>query len=489
MSAAIHQLAEAVEQSVPLLDPRDPFAIANNYVESRASHQSGYGRLVFWRGSFWTHRGSAYQEEDADGLKSDLWRWMASARKPNPEGEASSFKPNKAIVENVCEALKAVCIMPNGTLPPVWIDEAPGLPPAGDLLPVANGVLDLGNLRLLPPDPNLFAVTASPVSLEPGTGEPVEFLTFLRSVWPDDPEATSTLQEWFGYCLTADTRQQKILLIIGPPRSGKGTLQRVLTALLGQDNVASPMLSSFANNFGLQPLIGKSVAIVSDARLGGRSDQHAIVERLLSISGEDSLTIDRKYRPAWTGKLSTRLILMSNEMPRLSDASNAITNRYVVLPMRKTFLGCEDHGLLDRLMRELPSILEWSLVGLVRLRERGRFVQPRSGQEMIDDLMELASPVQAFVNEWCELGPDLDDAKEQIYRSFDLWAQGNGYRHMTKETFGRDLRAQLPGLGTSKPRTSDGKREQRYTGIALRPGAPGVFGPAPGHLGSSPNAA
>jgi len=488
VSVLIHRLADKVEQSVALLDPKDPFAIANNYAEARASQQSGYGRLVFWRGSFWTHRGSAYQEEDVDGLKSDLWRWMASAKKPSQEGGALSFKPNKTIVDNVSEALKAVCTLSNDIAPPAWIEEAVNLPPAGDLLPVANGALDLRNLSLLPPDPNLFALTASPVSYEPGAGEPVEFLKFLRSVWPDDPEATSTLQEWFGYCLTADTRQQKILLIIGPPRSGKGTLQRVLTALLGQGNVASPMLGSFANNFGLQPLIGKSVAIVSDARLGGRSDQHAIVERLLSISGEDSLTIDRKYRPAWTGKLSTRLILMSNEMPRLSDASNAITNRYIVLPMRKTFLGCEDHGLLDRLMRELPAILEWSLAGLARLRERGRFMQPRSGQAMIDELMELASPVQAFVNEWCELGPEREVAKADIFRSYSTWAAANGHHSPTKGTFGRDLRAQLPGLENKKARMPDGRREQRYVGIALREGAPGLLGPSPVHHWSSSNA-
>jgi hypothetical protein len=31
--------------------------------------------------------------------------------------------------------------------------------------------------------------------------------------------------------------------------------------------------------------------------LSGRADQQAIVERLLSITGEDGQTIDRKYNP------------------------------------------------------------------------------------------------------------------------------------------------------------------------------------------------
>ena len=95
--------------------------------------------------------------------------------------------------------------------------------------------------------------------------------------------------------LSADTSQQKMLLIVGPKRSGKGTIGRVLQALLGHSNVVGPTLASLQTNFGLAPLIGKPLAIISDARLGGRSDQASIAERLLSISGEDAVTIDRKF--------------------------------------------------------------------------------------------------------------------------------------------------------------------------------------------------
>lgn len=73
------------------------------------------------------------------------------------------------------------------------------------------------------------------------------------------------LRTWFGYCLTGDTSQQKMLLIVGPKRSGKGTIARVLTRLIGNGNVSGPTTSSLAGPFGLQPLIGKTLAIVSDA--------------------------------------------------------------------------------------------------------------------------------------------------------------------------------------------------------------------------------
>ena len=61
-------------------------------------------------------------------------------------------------------------------------------------------------------------------------------------------------------------------------------------------------MSSLSKNFGLSPLIGKPLAVISDARLGG-GDQRDALERLLSISGEDTITIDRKHRDLWTGTL------------------------------------------------------------------------------------------------------------------------------------------------------------------------------------------
>src|SRR5690606_33425381 len=100
---------------------------------------------------------------------------------------------------------------------------------------------------------------------------------------PDDPEAIQTLQEWFGYVLTPWTALQKMLLLVGPKRSGKGTIGRILSAMLGAHNVAGPTLSSIGMNFGLSPLLGKLLAIISDARMSGRVDQAIVTERLLSI--------------------------------------------------------------------------------------------------------------------------------------------------------------------------------------------------------------
>ncbi len=119
--------------------------------------------------------------------------------------------------------------------------------------------------------------------------------------------------------------------------------------------------------FGLAPLLGKPLAVVSDARLGGGT-RDVVVERLLSISGGDLLTVNRKYRrEQWTGKLPARFVICSNELPRLGDARGAIAGRFVTLLLSKSFYGYEDKTLELRIAEELPGVLDWALTGLAAL--------------------------------------------------------------------------------------------------------------------------
>ena len=242
-----------------------------------------------------------------------------------------------------------------------------------------------------------------PFAYDPQAPEPVHWFAFLKELWPDDPDSIAALQEFFGYVISGRTDLHKIMLLIGPTRSGKGTIARVLAALIGQGNTVGPTLASLGTNFGLAPLLGKSLAVISDARLGG-GNAHQVVERLLSISGEDKLTVDRKYREPWNGKLPVRFLILSNELPRFGDASGAIANRFVVLAMQKSFLGKEDIGLTQRLLTELPGILLWALDGLDRITQQS-FTVPKSSNDAILALQDLVSPVAAFVRDECDLGP------------------------------------------------------------------------------------
>ena len=280
----------------------------------------------------------------------------------------------------------------------------------------------------------------------------------------------NVLGEWFGYVISGRLDLHKILLMVGPTRGGKGVIARILAALVGLKNVAGPTLNSLGGDFGLAPLIGKPLAIISDARFVGRNG-NIVVERLLSISGEDILTVNRKYRDQWTGKLPSRLHIISNELPKLGDASTAVVGRIVLLLLTRSWLGKEDHELERRLRLELPGILNWALAGLERLtvKNGNSFTRLPSAEEAIIAMRDLASPVAAFVREKCEVGTKHEVGVDLIYGSYKTWCEDNEHPKASKQIFGRDLRAAVPSVHKSRPRNDEHSRHHVYSGIRLIP--------------------
>ena len=159
---------------------------------------------------------------------------------------------------------------------------------------------------------------------------------------------------------------------------------------------------------------------------------------------------------------------MSNELPRLADSSGALAGRFIVLILTRSFYGHEDHGLTNRLLTERSSILNWAIAGWRRLAERGYFVTPASSADAVRELEDLGSPIGAFVRERCVVAPGRTVETNDLFRAWSQWCAGQGRdHHGTAQTFGRDLRAAVPGLKVTQPRGGDG-RLRLYEGIGLK---------------------
>lgn len=452
------------------LSRTDPWITAYRLSAERFTAEDGTGLLRHWNGDYYAWCDGAYQMQDEADVSARVWSYLGGARHYIGKGKSEPFKPNRARAGDVLGALKAVAHLDSGTPNPGWLDGAPALSDPTDLLVLSNGLLHMPSRTLYGHDPRLFTTVALPYAFAPDADEPVAWLAFLESVWGDDIESIETLQELFGYCLTTDCSQQKIPLVVGPKRSGKGTIARVLRGLIGEANCVGSTLASLSTHFGLEPLVNKRLAIFSDIRISGHIDQKHLADHLLSISGEDMLTFDRKYKSAWTGALKVRLLMFSNELPKILDDSGALSSRFIVLRMTKSFLGNEDLGLAERLLAELPAILNWSLDGLERLKARGAFRQPASALELVQELEKLTSPISAFLGDKCLVDPTAKVGCDQLFSVWQLYCRCQGWSSAgTSASFGASLRAALPQL----ERLRIGPRDNRqwvYKGVGLTTG-------------------
>ena len=470
--------AELEDQAL-IAAPNEPMAVARQFV---GAHYDRDGVLLLIRhgGNWYQYDGTCWPELAEVALRTGVYRWTEHAAyeqdKTNKQGDTEvrvmPWHPNRYKVADTVDALVAVSLLDSDAVAPCWIDDTVGVTDgrrdrsAVEIVAMANGLLHVPTRTLLAHTPGFFVHHALPFAYDPDAPEPGRWLKFLGELWEDDIEAIDALQEMMGYVVGGDRHQQKIFLLIGPKRSGKGTIGRVLTGLLGQHNVASPTLAGIATNFGLSPLIDRPLALVSDARLSGRTDASTVVERLLSISGEDMLTVDRKYREPWTGYLPTRFVIISNELPHLSDSSGAFASRFIALLLTKSFYGREDKTLTEQLLAEAPAIFNWCLDGLDRLRKRGAFVQPESAREAIEALEDLASPVRTFVEERCQTAAEYTVGVDELYRAWRSWCDDHGVEPTNVAVFGRDLRAVVPAVHKHRPRTGEA-RLNRYRGIRL----------------------
>ncbi len=468
----------------------DPHRLARLFLDEYRT-PAGEPALLQWRGEFFGWDGTAWRpvpDADLDArlarhcravFEADYPRRLAAAADADESGRAKPptlFPVTAAVRTNARVNLSGLVNLPDsGADPPFWLPgSAPDLPPPAGVVAAPNGLFTLDDIAagrgpFHPPTPRLFTPNALAFPVVPSPPRPDTWLRCLDQWFGGDPASVAALQEWFGLLLTADTSAHKLLLLVGPPRSGKGSILRVLTDLVGAGNVASTSFAALGENFGLEALLGKRVGVIPDARLSGRTDVAAVVERLLSISGEDPQTVNRKNRPRVTVTLSVRFVLATNEIPRLPDPSGAVASRFEILRTPNSWLGREDRGLGARLAAELPGVLLWAAEGWVRLRGAGmRFTPTDAAAEYRRELEELSSPIKAFVRQCCRVGPDHQVDIPDLYGGWRYWNEERHREVGSEQMFGRDLRAALPHIRSTQTNRVGEARRRLYVGVGLK---------------------
>ena len=200
--------------------------------------------------------------------------------------------------------------------------------------------------------------------------------------------------------------------------SGKSTLVWVQERLAGSGSYASLNFHDWMKTENSRAhLLGKKVAVFPDVRLkpaktfgsvgydpGGLDHQSA--QMLLNIIGRDTIAIGRKFKEAWQGRLSVKVIITTNEVPNLQDASGVLVSRFIMLEFKESFYGREDVNLREKLELELPGIANRCLAAHRRLRGRGRFIQPSAGLPLVKKIEEKVDPYTAFMRDCFVADPE-----------------------------------------------------------------------------------
>lgn len=450
-----------------IVDPKNPRELGERVLEERFTFGGERG-LVFFKSEFHIYSAGYYRAVEMEVVEAAIYGVLEGMQEIHPKLGPKPMAVTPRLVRDVVHGLKSFCLVEkNAADPPCWISGEGQ--PTGELLVLRNGLFHLPKGELLPHTPRFFTLSKIDIDYDPTAQRPERWLRLMDEVWPDDPEAIATLQEMFGYFLVPDTSQQKAFMFIGPPRSGKGTIARMCELLLGKVNYAGIKLKALGEQFGMESLIPKLLAVVTDARLGAKTDRGNVVETVLTITGQDGVTIDRKGIKSWEGTLKVRFFIHSNELPRFEDMSGAFASRFILLKTEQSFYGREDLELGDKLKAELPGILLWAIDGWRRLQARGKFVQPASSAAMMRHFELMSSPVKGFVVDRCILDPQATVTKDALYQMYKHWQETEGKSYsLDKQAFANKLYAAFPGVITDGRPSFEGERIYVFRGVRLR---------------------
>ena len=471
---AEERLDDARRRGMPFIAEGKPTVVARDFVTQVMPN------LVRVAGEFLEYHENAYRSLSRDTVRSTVQAWMASG--VNAETGEACY-PNKTDLDHVMNMLEGEVHRDEyKTRPPTWFDYWEGIDPEPTMcISARNGILDVKTGMLLPPSPRFFTRNGVTFDYTPDAPEPEQWLKFLESIWPGESGRANhrALQEIMGHLLTGDSKYQKVFMLLGPPRAGKGTITRIITQLVGEDNVAEQSAHDLGERFGLSNLLGKQVLIVPDLRLDKSSRTGKIMELLLNISGGDRVGVDRKFKDYETERLNTRIVIATNKELMLPDQSGAFNARLVPLVFHKSFVGREDKTLDAKLAAELPSIFNWALEGLRRLEARrdehgfhAGFALTPDGKESIREVSRHSAPIKAFLEEWCDVAPGCIVDKRVLYDTFDAWCDEHNVRtYYVLDSFAKDIRVASGYTVESGRATVDGKYTRVFMGISLKDGA------------------
>jgi P4 family phage/plasmid primase-like protien len=403
-------------------------------------------KLIFANGEFYTlDLNGVYRALEDDELRAEIRQTDPGIQYIGTAGQISMMLDELRITERVRTAAR----------PYAWIDAPLNAPPARDLVLAANGLVNAMTGERLPLDGGYFA-TATPEWSYDAKAECPLWLEKLN-VWLD-PSYHDTLQEFMGYLLVPDVRLHAMLALIGASRGGKGTVSRIIKALIGKAHCASPDFEDFAGPFGLENLTDKRIALMPDTEDTSGNKRGLAVARLKTIAGGDEVNVNRKNKKALADvQLMLKIVLVANIYPHLLDESLALAKRQVLVRFERTTPKAEiDIELTEKLKAELAGIANWAMAGLRRLRERGEFTVGAAGKVALAKLEEQQSISLRYANNrltlaGCTAG-DLVPV-QVAYDDFVNWADRNGVNRKLirdKATFETDMIAALQneGLGT-----------------------------------------
>jgi putative DNA primase/helicase len=290
------------------------------------------------------------------------------------------------------------------------------------LLNVENGTLDLRTGSLRGHKPEDLITKLAPVEFDVTAKSPT-FDKFIKQILVDE-ELIAFVQRYLGYSLTGSTKERAMAVLHGVGKNGKSTLVELFQDLLGDySGVANPNTIMQQKNgdatvqYQLAELTGVRFVGISETKRDVKLEESTVKQ----ITGNDTISARSPYGKPFGYRPQFKIWMSTNHKPEIPDGSEAIWDRMVLIPFNQRFEGAKaDEDLPEKLREELPGVLAWAVMGCVERYQHGLGTSAAVDRATSSYRSET-DPLERFLNEMCELGPELRVPKGDMYDTYVQW--------------------------------------------------------------------
>ncbi|MBE4702034.1 DNA primase [Citrobacter freundii] len=352
--------------------------------------------------------------------------------------------------------------------------------PARRLIGFRNGVLDTKSGVFSPHSKTHWLRTLCDVDFTPPVeGETLEthapnFWRWLDRAAGSHADKRDVILAALFMVLANRYDWQLFLEVTGPGGSGKSILAEIATMLAGEDNATSATIETLESPRERAALIGFSLI-----RLPDQEKWSGDGAGLKAITGGDAVSVDPKYRDAYSTHIPAVILAVNNNPMRFTDRSGGVSRRRVIMHFPEQIAPEErDPKLKDKIARELAVIVRQLMQTFSDPMTARTLLQSQQNSDEALSIKRDADPTFDFCG-YLEALPEPDgmymgnaniiprQPRLYLYHAYLVYMEAHGYKNTLSLTmFGKGLSSMLKeyGLNYARRRTNQGMQ----TNLALR---------------------
>ena len=325
-----------------------------------------------------------------------------------------------------------------------WSEKSPK-----ELLPFINGVLEVSTGRLLPHSPGYRLTWQLPRNHDPNANDWSAIDAYLDHLSGGKAAIKEILLCFCNAVLTGRSDLQKFLHLIGLAGSGKGTFARLLTDLIGSENIYSGTLEDWCGNrFESANAYKKRLVVFWD-----EDKQTGKLGKFLSLTGGDWIRAEEKGKKAFQYRYDGMVVVLSNLPIFTGDAASRIARRVIPVPCNSVVSVGQRRDLNTEFTAELDAFTNYVLsIQSDRVTRvlTGLVDTPECTLEFWENRIRTDS-IAAWVNDLViydvlaetAIGSDkqegLSGNPRTLYGSYCLYCQQSGTSPKANKNFSPDL--------------------------------------------------